>query len=159
MVVRGPEQFVGYRDPALNDDAFTPDGWFRTGDLGRLDGEGRLTITDRIKDVIVRGGETISSSQVEEAVSTHPAVVEVAAVGAPDSRYGEAVAVVVVLRPGTTLDVSELRRHFVESGLARQKAPELLVIADALPRTALGKVKKAELRATYFPAHLTQSSK
>jgi acyl-CoA synthetase (AMP-forming)/AMP-acid ligase II len=152
VVVRGPEQFVGYRDPALNDDAFTPDGWFRTGDLGRLDAEGRLTITDRIKDVIVRGGETISSSQVEEAMATHPAVAEVAALGAPDPRYGEAVAVVVVLKPGATLDVGDIQRHFARAGLARQKAPEFLVIAEALPRTALGKVKKAELRATYFPA-------
>jgi acyl-CoA synthetase (AMP-forming)/AMP-acid ligase II len=152
VVVRGPEQFVGYRDTALNDDAFTLDGWFRTGDLGRLDADGRLTITDRIKDVIVRGGETISSSQVEEAMATHPAVAEVAALGAPDPRYGEAVAVVVVLKPGATLDVGGIQRHFARAGLARQKAPETLVIADALPRTALGKVKKAELRATYFPA-------
>jgi acyl-CoA synthetase (AMP-forming)/AMP-acid ligase II len=152
VVVRGPEQFVGYRDTALNDDAFTLDGWFRSGDLGRLDADGRLTITDRIKDVIVRGGETISSSQVEEAMATHPAVAEVAALGAPDPRYGEAVAVVVVLKPGATLDVGGIQRHFARAGLARQKAPETLVIADALPRTALGKVKKAELRATYFPA-------
>lgn len=158
VVVQGPEQFVGYRDAALNDDAFTADGWFRTGDLGRLDAEGRLTITDRIKDVIVRGGETISSGQVEEAVATHPAVAEVAAVGAPDLRYGEVVAVVVVLKPGATLDLDEVRRHFARVGLARQKAPEMFVIADALPRTALGKVKKAELRATYFPTALTLRS-
>jgi acyl-CoA synthetase (AMP-forming)/AMP-acid ligase II len=150
VVVRGPEQFVGYRDPALNADAFTSDGWLRTGDLGRLDAEGRLTITDRIKDIIVRGGETISSSQVEEAMATHPAVAEVAAFGAPERRYGEAVVIVVVLKPGASLDVEEVHRHFSGSGLARQKTPEILVIADALPRTALGKVKKAELRATYF---------
>jgi acyl-CoA synthetase (AMP-forming)/AMP-acid ligase II len=151
VVVRGPEQFIGYRDRALNDEAFTVDGWFRTGDLGRLDADGRLTITDRIKDVIVRGGETISSSQVEEAVATHPAVAEVAALGAPDSRFGEVVAVVVVLRPHATLDLAEIRHHLDQAGLARQKAPEVLKIARSLPRTALGKVKKADLRATFFP--------
>jgi acyl-CoA synthetase (AMP-forming)/AMP-acid ligase II len=151
VVVRGPEQFVGYRDATLNDDAFTADGWFRTGDLGRLDAEGRLTITDRIKDVIVRGGETISSSQVEDVVATHPAVAEVAVLGAPDSRYGERVAVVVVLKPGATLDIGDVQRHVARAGLARQKAPEMLVIADALPRTALGKVRKADVRATHFP--------
>jgi acyl-CoA synthetase (AMP-forming)/AMP-acid ligase II len=85
-------------------------------------------------------------------------VAEVAAVGAPDLRYGEVVAVVVVLKPGATLDLDEVRRHFARVGLARQKAPEMFVIADALPRTALGKVKKAELRATYFPTALTLRS-
>jgi non-ribosomal peptide synthetase component E (peptide arylation enzyme) len=151
VVVRGPEQFVGYRDASLDDEAFTPDGWFRTCDLGRVGDNGRLTITDRIKDVIVRGGETISSRQVEEVLATHPAVAEVAALGAPDAAYGEVVAVVVVLRPDATLDVADIRRHFTRAGLARQKAPELLVIADELPRAALGKVRKADLRAAYYP--------
>jgi acyl-coenzyme A synthetase/AMP-(fatty) acid ligase len=83
VVVQGPEQFVGYRDGALNADAFTADGWFRTGDLGHVDSAGRLTITDRIKDVIVRGGETISSGQVEVVLNSHPAVLEGAVVAGP----------------------------------------------------------------------------
>jgi acyl-CoA synthetase (AMP-forming)/AMP-acid ligase II len=157
VVVRGPEQFVGYRDPALNDDAFTPDGWFRTGDLGHLDREGRLTITDRIKDVIVRGGETISSAQVEDTLATHRAVAEAAVVAAPDPHYGEVVAAVVVLKPGAALDIDALHGHFVAAGLARQKIPERLVLVDALPRTSLGKVRKAELRDEHFPRQLGRS--
>jgi acyl-CoA synthetase (AMP-forming)/AMP-acid ligase II len=150
VVVQGPDQFVGYRDPGLNDGAFTRDGWFRTGDLGHLDSDGRLTITDRVKDVIIRGGETISSGQVEEVLEAHPAIAEAAAVAAPHERYGEVVAAVIVLRGGARLDLDDVRRHFATSGLARQKAPERLVLVDALPRTALGKVRKAELRRAHF---------
>jgi acyl-CoA synthetase (AMP-forming)/AMP-acid ligase II len=150
VVVQGPDQFIGYQDPALNIDAFTADNWFRTGDLGHLDSDGRLVITDRLKDVIIRGGETISSSQVEDVLTTHPAVAEAAAVPAPDPRYGEVVAAVVALTPGATLDLEALRRHFAKSGLAKQKTPERLVIVESLPRTAIGKVRKAELRQAHF---------
>jgi acyl-CoA synthetase (AMP-forming)/AMP-acid ligase II len=150
VVVRGPEQFVGYQDCSLNSDAFTADGWFRTGDLGHVDGGGRLSITDRIKDVIIRGGETISSGQVEDVLNAHPAVAEAAAVAAKHPRYGEVVAAVVVLKPGATVDLTGLQAHFAASGLARQKTPERLVVVVAMPRTALGKVRKAELRARYF---------
>ena len=150
VVVQGPDQFVGYRDSSLNDAAFTADGWLRTGDLGHLDEEGRLTVTDRIKDVIIRAGETMSSSQIEEVLNAHPAVAAGAVVAAPDSRYGEIVAAVVSLRPNATLDLADLREHFAASGLAKQKTPERLVVVEALPRTPLGKVKKAELRQSYF---------
>jgi len=150
VVTQGPDQFVGYRDPALNADAFTADGWFRTGDLGHLDADGRLTITDRIKDVIIRAGETISSGQVEDVLNAHPAVAEGAAVAAPHPRYGDVVAAVVVLKPGAALDLDGLRAHFAASGLARQKTPERLAIVEALPRTSMGKVRKAELRKEHF---------
>jgi acyl-CoA synthetase (AMP-forming)/AMP-acid ligase II len=150
VVTQGPEQFMGYQDPELNDDAFTADGWFRTGDLGHLDADGRLTITDRIKDVIIRGGETISSNQVEDVLHSHPAVAEAAVVAAPDPRYGDVVGAVVVLRPDTAIDLESVRAHFAASGLAKQKTPERLAIVDALPRTALGKVRKADLRAEHF---------
>ena len=150
VVVSGPDQFIGYQDPALNADAFTADGWFRTGDLGHLDAHGRLTITDRIKDVIIRGGETISSGQVEEVLNAHPAVADGVAVAAPHPRYGDVVAAVVVLKPGCALDLEGLRAHFVASGLARQKTPERLAVVDELPRTSLGKVRKAQLRADHF---------
>lgn len=150
IVVQGPEQFVGYQDASLNTAAFTGDGWFRTGDLGHLDTDGRLVITDRIKDVIIRGGETISSGQVEDVLNGHPAVAEGAAVAAPHSRYGEVVAAVVALEPGKKLTLDELRAHFAHSGLAKHKTPERLVVVDALPRTSLGKVRKAELRSQYF---------
>jgi len=150
VVTQGPEQFVGYQDPELDADAFTADGWLRTGDLGHVDAAGRLTITDRIKDVIIRGGETISSNQVEDVLHRHPAVAEAAAVAAPDSRYGDVVGAVVVLRPDAAIDLESIRAHFAASGLARQKTPERLAIVDALPRTALGKVRKADLRTELF---------
>ncbi|MGV0791169.1 class I adenylate-forming enzyme family protein [Mycolicibacterium sp. XJ1819] len=150
VVLQGPDQFVGYRDSTLDAEAFTADGWFRTGDLGHLDGDGRLTITDRIKDVVIRGGETISSAQVEDVLLTHPAVAEAAAVAAPDPRYGDVVAAVVVLTPGAALTLADLRTHFAAAGLARQKCPERLIVVDRLPRTPLGKVRKAEVRAAHF---------
>lgn len=150
VVTQGPDQFVGYHDPALDTAAFTPDGWLRTGDLGYLDAEGRLVITDRIKDVIIRAGETISSGQVEDVLLTHPAVAEGAVVAAPDPLYGEVVAAVVVLKAGAKLELSELREHFARSGLARQKTPERFIVTDTLPRTALGKVLKADLRRAFF---------
>ncbi|OXR43340.1 Short-chain-fatty-acid--CoA ligase [Nocardia cerradoensis] len=150
IVTRGPDQFVGYRDRALDRSAFTDDGWMRTGDLGHLDADGRLSITDRIKDVIIRAGETISSGQIEDMLRTHPAVAEGVVVAAPDARYGEVAAAIVVLASGTELDMDELRRHFAASGLAKQKTPEKLMIVDELPRTAVGKIRKADLRRKYF---------
>jgi acyl-CoA synthetase (AMP-forming)/AMP-acid ligase II len=145
---RGPEVFAGYRDRALDAEAFTPDGWLRTGDVGRLDEDGYLTVTDRLKDIIVRGGEKISSKEVEDLLSAHPSVAEAAAVAEPDERYGERVCAFVILRPGTALDLEAVRAHFAAHGAARQKTPERLVLVDALPRTPAGKVRKHELRAS-----------
>ncbi|WP_063041521.1 AMP-binding protein [Nocardia pseudovaccinii] len=150
IVTRGPDQFIGYRDSALDGAAFTEDGWLRTGDLGHFDTDGRLSVTDRIKDVIIRGGETISSGQIEDVLSSHPNVAECVVVAAPDQRYGEVAAAVVVLTPGGELDLDEVRRHFAASGLAKQKTPERLATVDELPRTAVGKIRKSELRRKYF---------
>jgi acyl-CoA synthetase (AMP-forming)/AMP-acid ligase II len=146
VCTRGPELFVGYRDPQLDTDAFLPDGWFRTGDIGLLDAEGYLTITDRKKDVIIRGGENISSKEVEDVLALHPGVGEVAVVGVGDERYGEVVCAVVIPSAGARPSLDDLRRHVLESGLARQKAPERLELLTELPRTPAGKVKKFELR-------------
>jgi cyclohexanecarboxylate-CoA ligase len=147
IITRGPELFSGYTDPALNADAFLSGGWFRTGDIGRLDDDGYLTITDRKKDIIVRGGENISSQEIEDLLIRHPSVAEAAAIGAPDERYGERVCAVVVLRPAATLDLAELAAHFATEGSARQKTPERLMIIDEFPRTAAGKIQKHLLRA------------
>ena len=147
IVLAGPELFAGYTDPALNDDAFLPDGWFRTGDIGRLDADGFLTVTDRIKDVIIRGGENISSQEVESVLARHPAIAEAAVVAVPDARYGERVCACVVLRAGHELDIEDLVCHFDALGIARHKVPERLETLPALPRTASGKVRKHDLRA------------
>jgi cyclohexanecarboxylate-CoA ligase len=146
IIVRGPEQFLGYQDAALDAESFFPGGWLRTGDIGHLDVDAYLTVTGRKKDIIVRGGEKISAKEVEDLLLGHPAVAEAAVVGAPDERYGERVCAFVVPRPGESLDLPEVARHFAQAGLARQKTPERLVLADALPRTAAGKVRKHLLR-------------
>ncbi len=143
---RGPELFAGYRDAALNRDAFLPGGWFLTGDIGVLDAQEFLRITDRKKDVIIRGGENIASKEVEDVLARHAAVQEAAVVAMPDERYGERVCAWVVLRPGAELDLGEVSRHFAAEGVARQKTPERLETTDDLPRTAAGKVQKFELR-------------
>ena len=146
IVSLGPELFVGYTDPALDAESFLPGGWFRTGDIGRLDADGFLTITDRKKDVIIRGGENIASKEVEDLLAQHPDVIEVAAVGLPDERYGERVAAFVQLREGASLDLDEVRRHFAEIGVAKQKTPEHLEFVTEFPRTPSGKVRKVDLR-------------
>lgn len=146
IAVRGPELFIGYRRPQENEGAFLAGGWFLTGDIGRLDAEGYLTITDRKKDIIIRGGENISSREVEEVLASHPAVRECAAISLPDSRLGEKVCAVVVLAPGMTLSLEELAAHFRSLAVARQKTPEQLVVVEVLPRTATGKIQKHLLR-------------
>ncbi|MGE0383841.1 MAG: class I adenylate-forming enzyme family protein [Gammaproteobacteria bacterium] len=147
VATRAPELFLGYTNPALDLECFMADGWFRTGDIGHLDAEGFLTITDRKKDIIIRGGENISSKEVEDVLAALPAVSEAAAVAMPDELYGEKVCVFVTVRPGASLTLDEVVAHFRASGVARQKTPERLVVLDEFPRTASSKIKKFELRA------------
>ena len=129
------------------------DGWFRTGDVGRLDDEGYLYVVDRLKDVIIRGGENVYAAEVEAVLYEHPDVAEAAIVGIPDERLGEQVAAFVRLRDGSTADADELRR-FVADRLAAFKVPAVVEIrADALPRNAAGKVLKRELRDSLGAAH------
>jgi acyl-CoA synthetase (AMP-forming)/AMP-acid ligase II len=146
ILARGPKQFLGYSDAELDRDAFVGDSWFRTGDVGRLDGNGHLTITDRKKDIIIRGGENISAKEVEDAVVTHPSVAEVAVVSRPDSTWGEQVCAVLITRGDARLTADELRDHVLAAGLATHKVPAEVLIVDDLPRTAAGKVRKADLR-------------
>jgi len=146
IVSQGPEQFLGYHRAELNDDAFLPGGWFKTGDIGRLDTEGFLTVTDRKKDIIIRGGENIASKEVEDHLAKHPAVREAAVVAAPDERFGERVCAFVLLRPGQTLAIDDVRAHFAALQVAKQKTPERLEVVAALPRTPSRKVRKRELR-------------
>lgn len=144
---RGPDLFVGYVDASLNEKAFDRDGWFCTGDVGMLDAEGYLTITDRTKDIIIRGGENISAAEVEDALCRLPAVVEVAAVAAPDERMGEHVCAYLLLADGETAPtMDEVRSHLARIGLARQKWPEELRVVTEFERTPAGKIKKFVLR-------------
>jgi cyclohexanecarboxylate-CoA ligase len=144
---RGPELFLGYRDPALDADAFDARGFFRTGDLGRLDAEGYLTITGRVKDIIVRGGEKLSAKEIEDLLFEHPKVAAVAVVPVPDPRLGERVcAVVVPARHDAPPTLEELVRFLLGREISRRKLPERLEIVDSLPTTASGKVQKHLVR-------------
>jgi acyl-CoA synthetase (AMP-forming)/AMP-acid ligase II len=146
ILCRGPEQFLGYAEPSLNASAFVGEGWFDTGDVGRIDAEGNLVVTGRIKDIIIRGGENISAREVEEALQRFPAVADAAVVPYPDPRYGERVAAFVVVRDGGSIALEELAPFFTELGMAKQKAPERLTVLDQLPRNEAGKVDKRSLR-------------
>ncbi len=146
LLVRGPEMFVGYLDAALDEAAFTGGGWFRTGDLARYDGT-FLTIVDRLKDVIIRGGENISAQEIEALLVTHPSVSEAACVAAPDEIMGEQVCAFVIAAADAAPDLDTLRAHLLDHGLARFKLPTRLEVRGELPRTASGKVQKAPLRA------------
>ncbi|MFJ8105768.1 AMP-binding protein [Streptomyces sp. NPDC096132] len=147
ILTRGPDLCLGYTDPALTAAAFDEDGWYRTGDIGVVDAEGWLSITDRKADVIIRGGENISALEVEEVLLGLPGVAEAAVVAAPDPRLGERAAAVLRMLPGWSAPgLSELRLHFERAGLARQKWPEEVHTVDDFPRTPSGKVKKFVLR-------------
>src|SRR5690606_22420870 len=135
----------GYLDQTLNFESFAEDGWFHTGDIGTLNEAGYLTIIDRKKDILIRGGENISSKEVEDVLTRHAAVVEAAVVGWPDARLGERVGVFVRLRPGSEITLEDVRAHFRGAGVSVQKTPEHLVVVDDFPRTPAGKIIKTEL--------------
>jgi acyl-CoA synthetase len=144
---RGPDLCLGYTDDELTARAFDDDGWYRTGDVGVLDDDGYLTITDRKSDVIIRGGENISALEVEEVLLGMPAVVEAVVVAAPDDRLGERAAAVLRIREGHDMPtVDEVRDHFKGAGVATQKWPEELHRVGDFPRTASGKVQKFKVR-------------
>ena len=146
VVLRGPKVFKGYwRDPDATAKAFEG-GWFHTGDVGVVDDDGYLYIVDRLKDMIVSGGENIASSEVERVLYEHEAVAEAAVVGRPDERWGEVPVAFVALRQGAMATVAELVDHF-RGKLATFKVPKDVTFVDALPRNPSGKVLKRELRA------------
>jgi cyclohexanecarboxylate-CoA ligase len=147
VLVRGPELFCGYTSGDRNVDAFTGDGWFRTGDMGDIDEAGWLTIVGRIKDVIIRGGENIAAAEVESVLESHPDVRHAVAVGAPDARLGERVVAFVQLVPNATFGLAECRAWFEARGVARFKTPERVVPVDDFPLLAAGKPDRGALRA------------
>jgi len=146
---RAPEMFLGYRDPTL-DTTVATDGWFRTGDLGAVDADGLLRVTGRLKDIIIRGGENISAQELEDLLTAHPAIEDVAVIGFPDDRLGERVCAVVVLAGGASLRLEDAVDHLRAHSIAKHKLPERLEIVDDLPRTASGKVAKADLKKLLF---------
>jgi len=146
LVVRGPDLFLGYLDPALNAEAFTEDGYFRTGDLATVDDRGAVTIRGRQKDIIIRGGENVSAKEVEDLLFAHPLVAQVAVVAMPDPVLGERGCAFVVPADGSAPTLAALTAYLEAQGLARQKFPERLELVDQLPTTASGKVQKFVLR-------------
>jgi non-ribosomal peptide synthetase component E (peptide arylation enzyme) len=147
ILSRGPDCFVGYTDPALTTDAFDGSGWYHTEDVGVVDGDGYLAITDRRKDIIIRGGENISAQEVEELLLQLPGLAEIAVVAAPDARLGEHACAILRLLPGAARpDLGTVRAHLEQAGLARQKWPEELREVEDFPRTASGKIQKFALR-------------
>lgn len=149
ILSRGPDLFIGYTDPALTARAFDDDGWYHTGDIGVMDEDGYLTLTDRKSDIIIRGGENISALEVEEILLGLPAIAEAVVVAAPDARLGEHAAAMLRLKPGQAMPtMGEVREHFDRAGVAKQKWPEELHEVADFPRTASGKVQKYVVRQT-----------
>jgi acyl-CoA synthetase (AMP-forming)/AMP-acid ligase II len=147
ILTRGPDRFAGYTDPASTATSIDADGWFRTGDVGVLDADGYLTITDRVKDIIIRGGENVSAAEVEQILAHMDGVAEVAVVAAPDERLGEHGCAFFRMQPGHEApDLDAMRAHLATAGLAKQKWPEEIRAVDELPRTPSGKVQKFVLR-------------
>jgi len=148
--VKGPMVFHGYTDPALSAEAFDADGYFRTGDLGKLRADGHLTLTGRLKDVIVRKGENISAKEIEDLLYTHPKVIEVAVIGLPDPTRGERVCAVVQLADGVDgLELAEVVEFCRAAGLMTQKIPEQVEVRTEWPRAGTGKIVKKNLRDEY----------
>ena len=144
-MISGPAVMLGYLGrPGATADVLV-DGRLHTGDVGRLDADGYLTVVDRIKDMIIRGGENLYPKEIEAALATHPDVLECAVVGAPDSLYGEVPVAYVVRHPGATVDSHEITAHLA-GRLARVKLPDAVHIVTELPRNPVGKIDKPALR-------------
>jgi fatty-acyl-CoA synthase len=147
--VAGPNVFLGYHGlPEATAQVFTDDGWYRSGDLGYLDEDGYLFIADRLKDMIISGGENIYPAEVENLIADIEGVSGVAVVGIPDERWGEVPWAVVTLRDGAEVDTETVRKH-LDGLVARYKLPKNVIVVEDLPRTASGKIRKGDLRARF----------
>jgi long-chain acyl-CoA synthetase len=147
---RSHQNMAGYwHNPSATAAAITPDGWFKTGDAGFVDADGYIYLHDRVKDMIVSGGENVYPAEVENALMTHPDVADVAVIGVPDERWGEAVKAIVVRETGSAVTSEELIAYSRER-LAGYKLPKSVDFSDVLPRNPSGKLLKRELRAPYW---------
>jgi acyl-CoA synthetase (AMP-forming)/AMP-acid ligase II len=155
---RGASLMLGYfDDQAANDEAFNADGWFMTGDLGRIDQDGYLQITGRKKDLIIRGGHNIYPARIENLAMQHPAVARAAALPVPDQRLGEKVCLAVVLRPGHSVTPEALLAHLDRSGLSRYDMPEYYLTLDDIPLTASGKILKRDIAGQIVEGRIVPS--
>ena len=143
---RGPATSLGYLGGVDHDKLYTRDGWMRMGDICELDADGYLSVTGRTSDFIVRGGKNVSAVEVEDAVTTHPAVAVAAAVAMPDPVFGEKVCVYVETVNGNTVDLPTIVEHLLGQGMSKELLPERLVVLDELPRSSGGKIAKGQLR-------------
>jgi acyl-CoA synthetase len=143
---RGPATSLGYLGGTDHDKLFTRDGWMRMGDLCEIDADGYLSVTGRTSDFILRGGKNISAAEVEDAVTTHPAIAVAAAVAMPDPVFGEKVCLYTQLADSRTIDLPELVEHLLALGVSKELLPERLIVVDELPRSSGGKVAKGQLR-------------
>ena len=149
LQIKGPQVCMGYLDSSLDAEAFDADGWFRTGDLGVIDEGGWVSITGRLKDIIIRKGENISAKEIEDLLHAHPKVAEAAVIGLPDPASGERACAVVVTRGESPISLQEMREYLVGRSLSMHKVPEQVEFVDALPRNPTGKILKKDLRAAY----------
>ena len=147
LMVRGAMVTRGYfRQPELTREHYLADGFFRTSDQARMDEDGYIKITGRLKDLIIRGGVNISPVEIENVLFSHPKVTNVAVVGMPDLRLGERTCAFVVLAGGESLGIEEVQRWMDEAGVAKPKWPERVEVVDALPMTSSGKIQRFRLR-------------
>ena len=149
ILARSNHVFAGYWEQPEESAQALADGWFHTGDQGELQPDGYVVISDRKKDVIISGGENVSSVEVEDCLYQHPAVAEVAVIGVPSERWGETVKALVVLRAGRSADEAELI-GFCRDRLAHFKCPTSVEVRASLTRTATGKLQKFKLRSPYW---------
>ena len=149
MLARSNHILASYWDDPEATNVALEDGWLHTGDGGVLDDENQLTITDRKKDVIITGGENVSSIEVEDCLASHPAVLDVAVIGVPSERWGETVKALVVVAEGAEVNEADLIA-FCRERLAHFKCPTSVELRDTLPRTATGKIQKFRLRGPYW---------
>ncbi len=147
LVARGPTIFRGYyKSESENREAFTPDGFYRTGDIAKFDREGRLILTGRKKDIIIRGGENISAKEVEELIISHPKVEQVAAVAMPDPILGERVCAFIKPKKGAIISFEEIVSYLKEKKTSVLNLPERIEVVEEMPLTNVGKVDKRKLR-------------
>ena len=152
VCVRGPNVLKGYWNrPEATADAIDPQGWFHSGDIGYFDDQGYLFLCDRVKDMVISGGENVYPAEVESVLYGHSAVIEVAVIGLPDEKWGEAVTAVAVVKEGSTLELEELR-EFAAQSLAKYKLPSRLYFLDQLPRNPAGKVQKFKIKEELLSA-------